>query len=143
VALPGEVPIHWTSSRATPISRPWPASEPFGALQAVQDRVAVRVQGAGGAGGAELLADVHAQRVAQFAVGPGERAERPGDELAGALFVGEGEADQLDVGEPGHPQVRPPGHQPADTEGPRSTRSVADPVTGVAVWQRLSASEAL
>src|SRR5690348_6339399 len=83
--------------------------QPFGALEAVEDRVAVGVQGAGGA---ELLADVDAQRVAQFGVGVGECAKRPGDELAGALLVLEGEGDQLDVGEPRDPQVRPPGHQP-------------------------------
>ena len=72
----------------------------FGALQAVEDRVAVGVQGPGGACGTELLADVRAQGVAQFAVGVGELAERPGDELAGALHVLEGERDQLDIGEP-------------------------------------------
>ena len=63
--------------------------QPFGALQAVENRVAVGVQGPGGAGGAELLADVHAQRVAQVGVGVGELAERTGDELAGALLVGQ------------------------------------------------------
>ena len=67
--------------------------QPFGALQAVEDRVAVGVQGPGGACGAELFADIHAQRVAQFAVGVGELAERPGDVLVGALFVLEGERD--------------------------------------------------
>ena len=65
-----------------------------------------------GACGAELLADVHAQRVAQFALGVGKLAERPRDELAAALLVGEGERDQLDIGEPGDPQVRSTGHQP-------------------------------
>src|SRR5271154_7083066 len=53
----------------------------LGALEAVEDRVAVSVQRPGGACGGELLADVHAQRVAQFAVGAGELAERPRDEL--------------------------------------------------------------
>jgi len=58
----------------------------------------------------ELLADVHAQRVAQsFAVGVGQLAERPRDELAGALLVGEGEGDQLDVGEPRDPAGRAAG----------------------------------
>ena len=96
--------------------------QPFGALQAVEDSVAVGVQGAGGAGGAELLADVHAQRVAQLALGVGELAERPGDELAGALLVLQGERDELDVGEPGDPQVRPaPG--PTASGAATSTRS--------------------
>jgi hypothetical protein len=53
--------------------------QPFGALQAVQDRVAVGVQHPGGTRSAELLANVHAQRVAQLTVGVGvgELAERP------------------------------------------------------------------
>jgi len=45
--------------------------QPFGPLQAVEDRVAMGVQGPGGACGTELLADVHAQRVAQLAFGVG------------------------------------------------------------------------
>jgi hypothetical protein len=56
----------------------------------------VGVQGAGGACGAELLADVHAEGVAQLRVGADQVAERPGDELAGPLLVLEGQRDQLD-----------------------------------------------
>ena len=73
--------------------------QPLGALEAVQDRVAVGVQGPGGACGAELLADVHAQRVAQLAVGAGQLAERPRDELTGALLVLQGQRDELDIGD--------------------------------------------
>jgi hypothetical protein len=45
--------------------------------------------------------------VSPSAVGVGQLAERPGDELAGALLVLEGERDELDVGEPGDAQVGP------------------------------------
>ena len=66
---------------------------PFGVLQAVEVRVARGFQGPGGACGAELLADLHAQGVARFAVGVGELAERLRDEREGPLFVMEGERD--------------------------------------------------
>jgi hypothetical protein len=94
--------------------------QPFGALEAVEDRVAVGVQGPGGACGAELLADVHAQGVAQFAVSVSELAERPRDELASALLVLQGEGYQLDIGEPGDLQVRAGGTSAAGWQRRRS-----------------------
>ena len=72
--------------------------------------------------------------------------ERPRDELAGALFVLDGEGDQLDVGEPGDPQVRPPGHQSLggdrievaapETVDPRAGGSHRDPDSGVGRGRR-------
>ena len=103
----------------------------FGTLEAVEDCVAVGVQGPGGACGTEPFADVHAQGVAQFAVGVGELAECPRDELAGALLVLEGERDELDISEPGHPQVRSTGHQPLGNDRVEVAASEAvDPGAG-------------
>jgi hypothetical protein len=53
----------------------------------------VGVQSPGGACGAELFAEVDAQRVAQLVFGVGQRAERPRNELAGALLVLKSERD--------------------------------------------------
>src|SRR4051794_17950875 len=75
--------------------------EALRALNPVEDRVAVREQGTGRARGAELLADIDAQRVPQLRVGRGESAEGARHELRGALAVRGGERDDLDVGERG------------------------------------------
>jgi hypothetical protein len=57
--------------------------QPFGPVQAVQDRVAVGAQGPAGTGGAELLADVLAHRVAQFTLGIGQLPEDSRSETHG------------------------------------------------------------
>jgi hypothetical protein len=69
----------------------------------VEDRAAVGVPGPA----ALNCFATYTHSVSPSAVGVGQLAERPGDELAGTLLVLEGERDELDVGEPGDAQVGP------------------------------------
>ena len=78
------------------------------APEVVEDRAAVGVPGPA----ALNCSATYTHSVSPSAVGVGQLAERPGDELAGALLVLGGERDELDVGEPGDAQVGPAGHQP-------------------------------
>src|SRR5262249_51449858 len=122
VALPGSgwVPSHWAISSAAPTSTPLPASGSGSSRSARRRRLRTVLRWgyrARAARAALKCSDVHAQGVAQLAVGVGQLAERSGDELAGALLILDGQRDQLDIGEPGDPQVGPAGHQPLGGDG--------------------------
>src|SRR4051794_25314042 len=82
----GWVPSHWAISGATPASRPWPASwrgNSRSAPEVAEDRAAVGVPGPA----ALNCSAMYTHSVSPSAVGVGQLAERPGDELAGALLV--------------------------------------------------------